>query len=128
LGKVRGGKDAGNGDPALPQWGFQECNFLSVYRTQQEAEDGYDPQFSIERNLGDYKVKVLIVNKLARSIKFSVDANGLLDNGIATANKLGTNRIIVPVKVIGNQGPWDQLAWKTGAFYGNPLTGFTPAP
>jgi hypothetical protein len=27
--------------------------------------------------------------------------------------------------VLGNQGPWDKTAWKTGAFYGNPLTGFT---
>ena len=28
-------------------------------------------------------------------------------------------------KVIGNQEAWDQTAWKTGAFYGSPLTGFT---
>jgi hypothetical protein len=52
-----------------------------------------------------------------------------LDNGIATANKLGSNRVIVPVQIIGDQdGAWDKTAWKTEAFYGNPLTGFTPAP
>ncbi len=125
---TRAGNGAGDWDPAKYLWGLAECDFLGVYRTQKEAEDGYDPKFSLEKNPGDYEVKVLIVNKLARSIKFSVDANGIVDNGIATANKLGSDRIIVPVKVIGDQGPWDKLAWKTGAFYGNPLTGFTPIP
>jgi len=122
------GNGAGDWDPAKFQWGLAECHFLGVYRTQKEAEDGYDPKFSLEKNPGDYEVKVLIVNKLARSIKFSVDANGIVDNGIATANKLGSDRIIVPVQVIGDQGPWDKLAWKTGAFYGNPLTGFAVGP
>jgi len=53
-----------------------------------------------------------------------VKADGSFDNGIASANKLGSDRVIVPVQVIGNQGPWDPTAWKTDAFYGNPLIGF----
>lgn len=122
------GSDAGSWDPSKPLWGLYKCYFLGVYRTEQEATNGYDPKFSIGKNPGEYEVRVLIVNKLARSIKFSVDANGLVDNGIAVNNKLGSNRIIVPVKVIGDQGPWDKLAWKTGAFYGNPLTGFSAVP
>lgn len=123
------GNGAGDWDPSKHQWGFQECSFLGVYRTQQEADDGYDPKFGLDKNPGDYEVKVLIVNHLARSIKFSIGPDGkIVDNGIATANKIGSNRVIVPVQVIGNQGPWDRLAWKTGAFYGNPLTGFTAAP
>ena len=37
--------------------------------------------------------------------------------------------VVVPVKVIGEQdGMWNKLAWKTEAFYGNPLTGFTALP
>ncbi len=40
--------------------------------------------------------------------------------------RLGSNRVIVPVQVIGDSdGPWGQTAWKTDAFYGNPLTGFS---
>jgi hypothetical protein len=32
----------------------------------------------------------------------------------------------VAVQVLGDaDGPWDKNAWKTDAFYGNPLTGFT---
>ena len=68
-------------------------------------------------------------NKLARSLKFTVAPGGSFDNGIAKNNKLGRDRVIVPVQIIGDQdGTWDRTAWKTDAFYGNPLTGFTPAP
>jgi hypothetical protein len=82
---------------------------------------------ALSKNPGEYEIKVLSAGHLARSVKFTVAADGSFDNGIASANKLDSERIIVPVQVIGNQGPWDKTAWKTGAFYGNPLTGFTPA-
>jgi len=122
----------GNGprdwNPAKYQWGFANCEFLGVYSTQEAADAGYEPHIGLDKNPGEYEVKVLVANHLARSIKFSADANGIVDNGIAKANKLGSDRIIVPVQVIGDQGPWDRMAWKTGAFYGNPLTGFTPVP
>jgi hypothetical protein len=82
----------------------------------------------INRNPGEYEVKVLWNKKLARSVKFTVGPDGkIVDTGIAAANKVGTNRVIVPVTIIGDQdGQWDRTAWKTEAFYGNPLTGFTP--
>lgn len=123
---------AGNGasdwNPNKNQWGFADCQFLGVYRTPPSGDEGYNPKFGLSSNPGDYEVKVLLVGHLARSIKFTVDENGKFDNGIASANKLGNNRVIVPAQVIGNQSTWDKMAWKTDAFYGNPLTGFTPAP
>ena len=37
--------------------------------------------------------------------------------------------VIVPVTIIGDQdGMWNRTAWKTDAFYGNPLTGFIAGP
>jgi hypothetical protein len=34
--------------------------------------------------------------------------------------------MVLPVKVLGTgDGQWDANAWKTDAFYGNPLAGFT---
>ncbi len=125
---TKAGNSAGSWDSSKLQWGFADCDFLGVYPTTPPEGEGYDPRFGLRDNPGEYEVKVLIVNRLARSIKFTVGADGSFDNGIATANKLGSDRVIVPVQVIGNQGPWDRLAWKTGAFYGNPLSGFTPAP
>jgi hypothetical protein len=122
------GNGAGDWIPNKHQWGFADCQFLGVYRNLPSDGQGYDPKFALASNPGDYEVKALIVGHLARSIKFTVDADGKFDNGIASANKLGINRVIVPAQVLGNQSTWDKTAWKTDAFYGNPLTGFTPAP
>ena len=122
----RPGNGAADWNPNLPRWGFINCDFLGVYPTPPPEDEGYDPRFGIRNNPGDYEVKVLLVGHLARSIKFRVASNGSFDNGIATTNKIGTDRVIVPVEVIGDaSGPWDRNLWKTGAFYGNPLTGFT---
>jgi hypothetical protein len=84
--------------------------------------------FTLAENPGDYEFKVLQNNKLSRSMKFSVSKDGLVDNGIAKNSKLGRDRVVVPVQIIGDQdGVWDKNAWKD-AFYGNPLVGFTPIP
>ena len=122
----RAGNGAADWNPTLPRWGVIDCDFLGVYPTPPPEDEGYDPRFGVNNNPGDYEVKVLLVGHLARSIKFKEGPNGNFDNGIATANKLGSNRVIVPVQVIGDSsGPWNRNAWKTDAFYGNPLTGFS---
>jgi hypothetical protein len=62
-------------------------------------------------------------------MKFTVAPGGKFDNGIATSNQLGSDRVIVPVQIIGDQdGTWNKAAWQTEAFYGNPLKGFTALP
>jgi len=119
------GNEGSDWNPAKYQWGLANSQFVGVYKDD-PGEEGYDPRFAVARNPGEYEVKVLVVHHLARSIKFTVNANGSFDNGIASANKLGSDRVIVPVQVIGDSVvPWDRNAWKSGAFYGNPLTGFS---
>ncbi|MGH9508320.1 MAG: hypothetical protein ACRD2Q_02505 [Terriglobales bacterium] len=125
-------------DPSIPQkarWEQVECQFPSVLgwdksgekRTPIPGEKG--ELHVLSENPGEYEIKAVSKGELARSIKFTVAADGSFDNGIATANKLGSDRVIVSVKVIGTQeGNWDRLAWKTGAFYGHPLTGFSAPP
>jgi hypothetical protein len=121
-------------DDSLPQkakWSRVRCDFPSVKGQDKtgEAPGMFGPLYVLAQNPGDYEFKLLWNNHLARSIKFTVGPEGKLDNGIAAANKLGSNRVIVPVQIIGDQdGQWDRGAWKTEAFYGNPLTGFTPSP
>ena len=125
----RGGNGAGDWRPNMYQWGYADCQFDGVYPGEMPADMAYDPKFEMRKNPGDYEVKVLIVNHLARSIKFTVNEDGSFDNGVATANQLGADRVIVPVQVIGSQTTnWERTAWKTGAFYGNPLSGFTAVP
>lgn len=121
------GNGASGWNPRKAQWCPADCPFLGVYPTPPEDE-GYDPKFVLANNPGEYEVRVLLVGNLARSIKFNVDPNGKFDTGIAAANKLGSNRAIVPVQVIGSLEPWDHTAWKTDAFYGNPLSGFVAPP
>jgi len=52
-----------------------------------------------------------------------------VDNGIVKQNNIGTFRMLVPAVMLGDQdGMWDHNAWKTEAFYGNPLSGFSIVP
>ena len=113
--------------PQKAKWSRVECDFPNIKgsNTSGEAQE----IFTLAANPGEYEFKLLWNNKLARSIKFTVQPGGKFDNGIATANKVGSDIVIVPVQIIGDQdGAWDRNAWKTDAFYGNPLTSFTALP
>ncbi len=111
-------------------WTRWKCTFSNVIpwnRSSDKNETMFGRLFLFSENPGSYEMKIMHNGRLIRTFKFAVDAEGkLVDNGIAMTNKLGSNRIIVPVQVLGDQdGPWDRNAWKTDAFYGNPLTGFS---
>ena len=114
-------------------WTRMKCEFSSVLAWN-KTDDSNDTQFGrlylLSENPGEHEIKILYKGHLVRSIKFSVDAEGkIVDNGIGKNNKIGNDRVIVPVQVLGDSdGPWDKNAWKTDAFYGNPLTGFTVGP
>ena len=113
--------------PQKAKWARIECDFPNIkgHNTTGERDD----IFTLAKNPGEYEFKLLWNNKLARSIKFTVQPGGKFDNGIATANQLGSDIVIVPVQIIGDQdGLWNKTAWQTDAFYGNPLKGFTPVP
>lgn len=120
-------------EDALPQkgkWARVRCTFPNIKGHDRKGEAGstYGDVYILADNPGEYEFKLLWNNKLARSIKFTVQPGGKFDNGIATNNKLGSDRVIFPVQIIGDQdGMWDKAAWKE-AFYGNPLTGFTALP
>jgi hypothetical protein len=81
--------------------------------------------FKMYQNPGEYEIKVLQDGKLARTAKFTMAPNGqLVDTGIGPRNNLGTGRIVVTAQIIGDQdGQWDRNAYKTEAFFGNPLSG-----
>jgi hypothetical protein len=115
--------------PQKAKWERVNCTFYNVRGWDKTGEKPgmFGPPFLLSANPGDYEFKLLWNGHLARSIKFTVNAEGKFDNSIAKANMLGSNRVIVPVEILGDQdGPWNRTAWKTEAFYGNPLTGFAP--
>jgi hypothetical protein len=108
------------------KWVRVGCDFTNVYWGDEEHTQGVH---LINRHPGEYEIKVLWKGRLARSIKFTVNPDGSINDAGIAANGFSTDRVMVPVKVIGAQdGTWDQNAWRTEAFYGNPPQGFTPAP
>jgi hypothetical protein len=109
------------------KWSHVVCSYPGVKGWDKTGEGPgmFGPMYTLAQNPGEYELKILWQNHLARSIKFTVGPGGKLDNSLATSNKLGTDRYIVPVTVIGEQdGRWDRNAWRTDAYYGNPLSGF----
>jgi hypothetical protein len=106
-------------------WRELEFSFRGVYRNEPPPGTEEDPRHNLSKNPGEYEIKIISGGRLARSLKFTVGRDGSFDNGIATTNRLGSSRVIVPIQVIGDEGPWNRMAWKTDAFYGNPLTGLS---
>ena len=111
-------------DPRWEHWRFRWNNVRGYNITT--SANRYEGHF-LNQNPGQYEIKVLRNGKLVRTAQFTVGADGrIVDNGLATNNSLGMPVLILPVKVLGDQdGTWDAAAWKTEAFYGNPLNGFT---
>jgi len=119
---------------SVPQGGTWErvaCTLKGLVWTG--GSEGYH---TLSKNPGEHEVKVLWKNELVRTMKFTVGSEGkITDNGVARANGIigldpnngrDTKRVLIPVMVTGTQdGKWDRNAWKTDAFFGNPLTGFT---
>lgn len=112
-------------DTTDPRWERLEFTWYSANFTAPEAST-HPSIFFLDKNPGDYEIKVLCGGALCRETKFSIDPNGkIVDNGLAAANKLNITSVMIPVKVVGtSDGQWQPMAWKTDAFYGNLLKGF----
>jgi len=110
-----------------PIWKRFNCEFYQIFGTDGSNGGVSGQTHRLDQNPGEYEFKLLRTGRLARSIKFTVKAGGSIDNGISSSNKVGTWWTIVPTTIISDQdGAYDKNAYKTGAFWGHPLTGFTP--
>jgi len=79
----------------------------------------------INQSPGEYTVKVFYKGDQVRETKFTIANGEFTDNGLAKQNKISTDKVILPVKVMGTVDKWNAAAAKTDGFYGNPLIGFT---
>ena len=115
------------GDKNDPIWELVEMEWYNIARTALDPENPNDKVFYLDKNPGEYEIKVLRGGKLCRQTKFTVGADGkIVENKLNAADNLNTDVMVFPVKVVGTtDGKWNPLAWKTEAFYGNPVKGFT---
>ena len=102
--------------------------FTRVLAFNREDPDNHPDFFRMDKNPGEYEVKILRSGQLARSLKFTIGADGrITDTGLGQKYQMGTRRTVVPVQVLGDKdAQWNRDAWRTDAFFGNLLAGFTP--
>ncbi len=114
-------------DAPNPRWVGFVFNFSKVALTNRmTTANQYPNTHFLDKNPGNYEIKVLVKGQLARTAAFTVGADGkIVDNGIAASNGMAGMNMILPVKVLpGGDVKAVPTTYKTDAFYGNPLTGF----
>lgn len=104
--------------------------FNKVRGFNKDQYNAYAGSHFLDKNPGEYEIKVVRNGELARSFKFTVGADGkVVDNGVARNSKIGGTRWIIPAKILGTaDGKYNTGAVQSDAFYGNTLTGFVTAP
>lgn len=84
----------------------------------------YKNALFINQMPGEYIVKIYFNGEQVRETKFSIGNDGnYADNGIARQSNLTTNKVILPVKVMGTVDKWNPVNAKAMGFYGNPVVG-----
>ena len=120
--------DGAASDPAWRSW------ILTWFNVAESATDPANPNerlFYLDKNPGEYEIKVLRKGTLCRQATFTVGPDGkIVVPGAGTADPMiSTDRMVLPVKVLGTtDGAWNKTAWQTEGFYGNPIKGVVPPP
>jgi hypothetical protein len=138
----------GDREIVLPELHKPMCNDLEVFMPDDRERGVYtrldwdlvgvvamekDPtvvreprQYVLAKHPGEHEIRLIWHGQVVRKVRFTVGPDGkIVDNTSAWKNTLGTSWLPVPVTVSGSADrPWDKQAWKTGAFWGNPLPGF----
>jgi hypothetical protein len=115
-------------DPAL-HWELYQFSWPKkiLFIVTEEAR-GYAAnrnRLYINQMPGEYTVKVFHQGEQVRETQFKIADGNFVDNGIAKQNGITTDKVLLPVKVMGNVDKWNAATSKTEGFYGNPLTGFS---
>ncbi|MEQ1764311.1 MAG: hypothetical protein ABL984_14365 [Pyrinomonadaceae bacterium] len=107
------------------RWNFQWMKRIIVHNNGDFNMDNYPNAHYIDRNPGEYVVKVFKGATQVRETSFTVGADGrIVDAGYYKPGDLFYYRVLIPVKILDKTEKWNPTAWKTEAFYGNPMTGF----
>ena len=87
--QIRTSTDPADSVKPKPEWHLVECHFVNDIKIRDAGETfGIQPHY-LSANPGEYEIKVLRKNKLARSIKFTVGPDGKLTGGLPLLYKVG---------------------------------------
>ncbi|MEO8436718.1 MAG: hypothetical protein ABI596_17605 [Pyrinomonadaceae bacterium] len=114
--------------PETPQYSYQAVQFHFNALVEKPPSDSLEGHFKLYQNPGEYEIKVLRDGKLARTLKFSIGNDGrpVDANGLVKQNSIAKEGALVPVQVLGDaDGVWNKTAWKTEAFWNNPVPGLS---
>lgn len=107
------------------QWSDKSDREINVDNGGEYHPDNMPKSFFVDRNPGEYTVKVYHNGVHVREAKFTVGTDGrVVDGGYQKPGYLTYHKVLIPVTIIGAAEKWNAAAWKTDAYYGNPLTGF----
>lgn len=121
-----------SGDAGDPTW---QAWIMTWYTIAEKATDPNNPNerlFYLDKNPGEYEIKVLRKGTLCRQAAFTVGTDGKITiPGTTGVNDpmISRDRMIMPVKVLGTMdGTWNKAAWQTEGYYGSPLKGVSLLP
>jgi hypothetical protein len=103
-------------------WKFNWKNFMQEHNDYGRAK--YPKAVFTRDKPGEYTVKIFHKGVQVREATFNIDSNGFIEsNGLTSQVQMVYGGTAVPVKVMGTLEKWNANAYKTDAFYGNPLNG-----
>jgi hypothetical protein len=107
------------------RWQFQWGNVLFDNNGTFNRENFPNAHY-VDKNPGEYTVRIYRNNAQIRELSFTVGADGrFVVPGYSNQIPLPYYRLVLPAKVTaGAAEKFNRTAWKTDAFYGNPLGGF----
>jgi hypothetical protein len=106
------------------RWQFQWNNVLFDNNGTFNRENFPNAHY-VDKNPGEYTVRIFRSNTQIRELAFTVGADGkFVVPGYSNQIPLPYHRLILPARVTGTAEKFNRTAWKTDAFYGNPLGGF----
>ncbi len=108
--------------PETPQWEYTLLQLRFPALTDKPAGE-YDG-WKLWENPGDYEVKIMRDGAIARTLTFTIGPDGKpKDTGALKANGIAKEGALVRVNVLAGDGTWRKDAWKTEAYFHNPITG-----
>jgi len=122
----RTSKKAGN-DPAL-NWTLYQFSWpkkiLFIVTDEARNYAANKNRLYINQMPGEYTVKIFYKGEQVRETKFNIEGGNFADNGLAARNRISTDKVLLPVKVMGTADKWNPASARTG-FYGNPVVGLS---